>query len=787
MGKIGKALVGGVTGFISSGGNPLGAVAGAASGLMSSSGQSAMGSAPGSIQTTTPQIPAWLQPQLEYQVNTARSLSEQPYVPYTGQRVAQLTPDELQAMQLSRNLSGGADLSAAQVINQQVAQRGLQGFDQTTLNQYMNPYQQNVMDISRQRQLDQFDLAKRGLQQQQGATGAFGGSRAGLAQGQLYDNFSRQLAEQEANQLYQGYNDAQNRAFQGTQLAGQAAGQMGQQGLAGYQTQLQGMNALGSAGALDRGIQQQGLDVNYQNFITEQQYPYEQLSYLQGIVNPIAGLSAGRTTTGQETGGPGYLQQAAGVGSLVQGFGGAQGLLGGLFGGGGTQNAPGMGQIDWNGGGLYGGGYSTGGNLGTINWFKDGGQVQGFAQGGLVKGYQDGGSVLDGLSNWLNNYINIGNDKFKAPVPEIEALSKSTPEPSYNNYLGNSVSQGLSNLGPSAYRGLEAFANWADPVTSVIAERARHPSNLLTDIPAALIAAPLATGALGLGAATTGAGAKVIPSLAKMAIKHPSAASALGLAAKYLYDQKPSVSKQAGTNPQLEWQDAMAKLPNKSGATGDVNAQVDALFNGIVSPMARQEGTAAPIDLGANVLLPNQGTSRIPESQTPAKKDTFNAPLVSFGAAMLGSRGNFYQALSEGANAYKTEITNKEAAIAKAAQQAIDNARKQQSADSYTAQVQGQLAGIPLSNAKKLADIALAKSRAANMGGSSKLAGDLLKQALNSGSVDLDNPEAIAAAAEQSIAAANRISGVNDMTPDYSLEDLLSRQQQLMAPPAEAE
>ena len=55
--------------------------------------------------------------------------------------------------------------------------------------------------------------------------------------------FSRQLAETEANQLYQGYNDAQTRALQGTQLAGQAAGQYGNQALQQFSSGQQGIAA----------------------------------------------------------------------------------------------------------------------------------------------------------------------------------------------------------------------------------------------------------------------------------------------------------------------------------------------------------------------------------------------------------------------------------------------------------------------------------------------------------------------------------------------------------------
>jgi hypothetical protein len=324
MGKV-LGAVGSIAGGLIGGsvGGPVGAkigssLGGALGGAINGKGATDAGTS--SVENKN--VPSWLLPDLQQQAATARELSAKPLAAYEGQRVAQLTGDELQAQQYARNLGAGVDLSYAQDINRQIAQQGLQGPSQAQLAQYINPYQTQVMDASRQRQLQQYDLNKRQLQQQQGQTGAFGGSRSAIAQGQLQDQFAQQLSQNEANQLFQGYSDAQNRAMQGAQLAGNAAQQYGQGQLQQYESAQQGMKGLSASGALTRGLEQQGLDNKYQAFLTAQQEPYERLKKYQDIINPLADKTTGRSTTGATTEArPSSLMQGLGVGTSLAGSG----------------------------------------------------------------------------------------------------------------------------------------------------------------------------------------------------------------------------------------------------------------------------------------------------------------------------------------------------------------------------------------------------------------------------------------------------------------------------------
>ena len=119
-------------------------------------------------------------------------------------------------------------------------------FDPSTIQNYMNPYTQQVIDA------EQAELARLGEQQKVGAraqgvaSGAFGGSRSGIQEAEIGRNTLQQQArtgaqlrtqgyQQAAQQAQQAYEQSQQRRQQGAGLRGQLAQMGGQMGLAGQQ------------------------------------------------------------------------------------------------------------------------------------------------------------------------------------------------------------------------------------------------------------------------------------------------------------------------------------------------------------------------------------------------------------------------------------------------------------------------------------------------------------------------------------------------------------------------
>ena len=201
----------------------------------------------------------------------------------------------------------------------QTAAAGLSG--PQAYQQFMSPYQQQVIDTT----LAEFDtqtaqgvpqLAADAIQ-----AGAFGGGREGVAQAQYASDAAAKRAALQAQLLGQGFTQAQNLAQQGFEQ---------QRNLASLQPSLaaSGVQQLGAAGTGNLAYQQALLDAQQQR----SQLAYnEPLSRLNAFGSGIASQASGSptTTTNTTLGGAGTvgpLSQALSAGLSAYG-------LGSIFGG----------------------------------------------------------------------------------------------------------------------------------------------------------------------------------------------------------------------------------------------------------------------------------------------------------------------------------------------------------------------------------------------------------------------------------------------------------------------
>jgi hypothetical protein len=193
--------------------------------------------------------------------------------------------------------------------------------------QFMSPYQQDVINTTlteydRQRQIAQQGIASQAIQ-----AGAFGGGREGVQQAEFGAQTLQNRAALQAQLLQQGYGQAQ-------QAAGTAFSQ--QQVLAGLQPTLaaQTSQQLGAAGTSNLAYQQAVLDAQRQAAQFAYQEPYQRLSVLgSGITSLLQGQPSApysQQVTPNFTGGAG-----AGVSPLSQALSTAANVygLGSIFGG----------------------------------------------------------------------------------------------------------------------------------------------------------------------------------------------------------------------------------------------------------------------------------------------------------------------------------------------------------------------------------------------------------------------------------------------------------------------
>ena len=196
-------------------------------------------------------------------------------------------------------------------LQQAQASTGPQAFQQ-----YMSPYQSQVMDAA----LAEFDrnaeMQQQGLRDQAVASGAFGGGREGVVQSEYMRGSDMNRAQLQAGLLQQGFGQAQQAAQQNF------ANQMG---LASALPGLQSgdISTLGSLGALNQAQAQAGLDAQREATRMAAYQPQEQLQNYGNLVTGIMGGMAGSGTQTSQVPNPGFLQTALGAAATGAGIYGA--------------------------------------------------------------------------------------------------------------------------------------------------------------------------------------------------------------------------------------------------------------------------------------------------------------------------------------------------------------------------------------------------------------------------------------------------------------------------------
>ena len=194
------------------------------------------------------------------------------------------------ALQKRAQTTALAGLGSFQPFLQQAQIASAAGISPQIAQQFMSPYQQQVIDTT----LEEFDrqraMQEQRISDQAAASGAFGGGRQGVLESEFRTGSDRDRALLNAQLLQQGFGQAQA-------LAAQRFGQ--QTGLASMLPQLQraDVSTLGQLGALDRGLAQAQLDATREaNRMTAFQ-PQEQVDRYANIVTGIMGGYPGQTQT----------------------------------------------------------------------------------------------------------------------------------------------------------------------------------------------------------------------------------------------------------------------------------------------------------------------------------------------------------------------------------------------------------------------------------------------------------------------------------------------------------
>ena len=298
--------------------------------------------------TRTQEVPDYLQDLYTEASRRGLEAADIPFQPYTGEMVAGLTPDQLQAMQATRGLFGqamGLDprSALAGLARRETPTVQAASLLDTDIARYQDPYTEQVLepalaDIQRRQ-----DIAQQRAQSRAIRAGAFGGSRSAILEAEATRPFAEEAAQTIAGLRSAGFGQALGMAERDAARRQQAAinqanlelrARQQQAGLLGGELgeQYRTLGLLSGIGGQQQALEQARLQAQRAEFERELGFPAYQLGLLQAASGQISPAVIGQREQ-KETGLGDIL--ATGAGLAAAGFmGGFGGIGGGAAGGG---------------------------------------------------------------------------------------------------------------------------------------------------------------------------------------------------------------------------------------------------------------------------------------------------------------------------------------------------------------------------------------------------------------------------------------------------------------------
>jgi hypothetical protein len=310
------------------------------SGIFGGGGGGGGAPAPSTQTVTQTNIPEYARPYVERMLGKSEALTDinaNPYQTYGGQRIQAFTPMQEQAFQ------NYGDQQMAGQIGVGTGMAGMAGLgslgagseymrmatDPRAMQSFMSPYMQNVVDLQKQEATRDFEKGLTGINAQATRQGAFGGSRSAIERAEARRNLGTQLANIQATGSQNAFDAAQRAQQFGSTLGLQGYGQglqaastLGQLGQTQFGQQMGISDALAKAGAVQQAQGQQGLDLAYQDFVQQKQYPYQQLAFQSDM---LRGLPLSQAAQQQYTAPPSMMSQLGGLGTTALGIYGMSG------------------------------------------------------------------------------------------------------------------------------------------------------------------------------------------------------------------------------------------------------------------------------------------------------------------------------------------------------------------------------------------------------------------------------------------------------------------------------
>lgn len=270
--------------------------------------------------TNNTTLPGYVAPYVDDLFARSQALTTgTPYQSYAGPRVAEQNGLQTGAADSVSGLDAGNAISQGQQLIGQGANYtpNTQSFGLEAAAQYMNPYQQSVTDIAKREAARDSGIQQVANDSKAAQAGAFGGSRQGVVDAELQRNLGTRLNDIQTQGLNSAYTNAQTQ-FNADQNRQQQDAQFGSQAAikGGEALDASGAKTFGlqsTAGLLQQQTEQAQNDVGYQDFLKQQQHPYDQLTFQRNMISGFPGSSSTSTSTSASTPASNWLSDAAGL------------------------------------------------------------------------------------------------------------------------------------------------------------------------------------------------------------------------------------------------------------------------------------------------------------------------------------------------------------------------------------------------------------------------------------------------------------------------------------------
>lgn len=218
-------------------------------------------------------------------LDKAKAISDKPYTPYTGQRVASLSGNEREASQLARTGNekglGYLDKAGSELGK-------MEDFSKDSVSKYMNPYMESVLQPQIREANAQYAREKSQLDNSK--AGAWGGDRAAFSASELERNHMNNVSDLTGKTYANAFESAKGSFFQDQDRRTRAAAAY--QSLGGDVSKMNRdqIQDLMATGGTERLLQQADIDFDVQQFTENRDWDTHNL---EPLLNAIAASKGG--------------------------------------------------------------------------------------------------------------------------------------------------------------------------------------------------------------------------------------------------------------------------------------------------------------------------------------------------------------------------------------------------------------------------------------------------------------------------------------------------------------